>query len=62
MQQYNEVPKEKFFLHCAGGYRSVIMASMLKARGIHNMVNVEKGMSGIKNTPVKLSSFACQSK
>lgn len=44
-------PKEKkTFIHCAGGYRSVIMASLLKARGIHNVVNVEKGMSGIKNT------------
>lgn len=44
-------PKEKkTFIHCAGGYRSVIMASLLKARGIHNVVNVEKGMAGIKNT------------
>ncbi|HEY0046241.1 MAG TPA: rhodanese-like domain-containing protein, partial [Flavobacterium sp.] len=38
----------KTYIHCAGGYRSVIMASLLKARGFHNIVNVEKGMSGIK--------------
>lgn len=53
-QQLAEVPKdEDFYLHCAGGYRSVIMASILKARGYHNMINVEKGFGGIKNTSVK---------
>ena len=59
-EQLAEVPKEdEFFLHCAGGYRSVIMASILKSRGYHNMINVEKGMSGIRNTDVKLSTFTC---
>lgn len=53
-EQLAEVPKdEEFYLHCAGGYRSVIMASILKARGYHNMINVEKGFGGIKNTSVK---------
>lgn len=53
-EQLAEVPKnEGFYLHCAGGYRSVIMASILKARGYHNMINVEKGFAGIKNTAVK---------
>ncbi len=52
--QLAEVPVSKpFYIHCAGGYRSVIMASILKARGYHNMVNVEKGFAGIKNTSVK---------
>jgi hydroxyacylglutathione hydrolase len=58
----NEIPKdETFFLHCAGGYRSVIMASVLKSRGFHNMINVEKGMSGIRNTNVPLTKFSCPS-
>ena len=57
----DEVPSDKFYVHCAGGYRSVIMASILKSRGIHNLVNVEKGMSGIRNTAVRLSSFVCPS-
>lgn len=49
-----EVPQDtEFYIHCAGGYRSVIMASMLKARGYHNMINVEKGFGGIKGTAVK---------
>lgn len=53
-EQLAEVPQQdEFYLHCAGGYRSVIMASILKARGYHNMINVEKGFGGIKNTSVK---------
>jgi hydroxyacylglutathione hydrolase len=61
-EQLAEVPKEeKFFLHCAGGYRSVIMASILKARGYHNMINVEKGIAGIRNTNVPLTAFVCPS-
>ncbi|MNX71828.1 putative polyketide biosynthesis zinc-dependent hydrolase BaeB [compost metagenome] len=59
-EQLSEVPKEEeFYLHCAGGYRSVIMASILKARGYHNIVNVEKGMAGIRKTGIKLSTFVC---
>jgi len=60
--RFSEVPTEKdFFMHCAGGYRSVIMASILKSRGIHNIINVEKGMSGIRNTNVPLTKFVCPS-
>src|SRR5690606_29699849 len=37
----SEIPKEEtFYVHCAGGYRSVIWASIMKARGYHNMINV----------------------
>ncbi len=57
-----EVPKdEPFYLHCAGGYRSVIMGSILKSRGYHNMVNVEKGIAGIRGTNVGLTHFVCPS-
>ncbi|THF53372.1 MBL fold metallo-hydrolase [Flavobacterium supellecticarium] len=60
--QLSEVPTESdFYLHCAGGYRSVIMASILKARGYHNIINIEKGISGIRNTPVALTKFVCPS-
>lgn len=60
--QLSEVPKnEDFYLHCAGGYRSVIMASILKARGYHNMINVEKGIAGIRNAGVPLTKFVCPS-
>lgn len=61
-QNFSEVPKnEEFYLHCAGGYRSVIMGSILKSRGIHNFINVEKGISGIRNSGLKLTNFVCPS-
>ncbi|WP_313806936.1 MBL fold metallo-hydrolase [Flavobacterium sp.] len=61
-EQLAEVPKEEdFYIHCAGGYRSVIMASILKSRGYHNMINVEKGMAGIRNTDIPLTKFVCPS-
>ena len=54
------VPKnENFFLHCAGGYRSVIMASILKSRGLHHFTNIEKGISGIRTTNIPLTLFVC---
>lgn len=37
------------YVHCAGGYRSVIGASMLKRQGIHNLRNVEGGWAKIKD-------------
>lgn len=61
-EQLAEVPKdEEFYLHCAGGYRSVIMASILKARGYHNMINVEKGFAGIKATNLQTTLNESQS-
>lgn len=61
-ENFQSVPKgTDFFLHCAGGYRSVIMASILKSRGIHNIINVEKGMNGIKQTNVSCTQFECPS-
>jgi rhodanese-related sulfurtransferase len=61
-ENFQSIPKgDDFFLHCAGGYRSVIMASILKSRGIHNLINVEKGMSGIKQTSVSCTKFVCPS-
>ncbi len=50
--RFEELPDNHFYVHCAGGYRSVIMASIMKSRGVHNFTNVEKGMSGIKATSV----------
>jgi hydroxyacylglutathione hydrolase len=61
-ENFQSVPRgEDFFLHCAGGYRSVIMGSILKSRGIHNLINVEKGMNGIKQTTVPCTQFVCPS-
>jgi hydroxyacylglutathione hydrolase len=53
-------PKDKpFILHCAGGYRSMIAASILKARGWNNVVDVDSGFAGIERTHVRMSEFVC---
>jgi hypothetical protein len=39
---------QNIYLHCAGGYRSVIAASLIKQQGIHNLRNVLGGWSQIK--------------
>lgn len=54
---------EHFYLHCAGGYRSMIAASILNARGIRNFTEVEGGMKAIRETgKVPLETAACSSK
>lgn len=57
-----EFPKdEPFYVHCAGGYRSVIAASILKSRGFDQIINVEGGFSAIKNTNLETTTFVCPS-
>jgi glyoxylase-like metal-dependent hydrolase (beta-lactamase superfamily II)/rhodanese-related sulfurtransferase len=56
----SEFPKEEeFYLHCAGGYRSMIAASILKSRGYHNVVNVLGGFASIKKTGIKTTNYVC---
>jgi hydroxyacylglutathione hydrolase len=55
-------PEEHFFLHCAGGYRSMIAASILEARGFRNFSEVEGGFNAIAKTTVPRTDFVCQSK
>jgi glyoxylase-like metal-dependent hydrolase (beta-lactamase superfamily II)/rhodanese-related sulfurtransferase len=51
--------EKEFYLHCAGGYRSMIALSILKNRGIHRGVNVIGGMKAIKNTEISLQKSSC---
>lgn len=53
---------EHFFVHCAGGYRSMIAASILNSRGIRNFTEIEGGFNKIKETVIPRSNFVCQSK
>ena len=47
----SEFPTNKdFYVHCAGGYRSVIAASILKARGYSKVIDVAGGYGAIKKT------------
>ncbi|WP_417608065.1 MBL fold metallo-hydrolase [Owenweeksia hongkongensis] len=56
----SEFPKEEtFHVHCAGGYRSVIAGSILKSRGIHNLINVEGGYGAIKKTGIPVTDYVC---
>ncbi|WP_044397284.1 rhodanese-like domain-containing protein [Lacinutrix sp. Hel_I_90] len=58
----SEFPEEEpFYMHCAGGYRSVIAASILKSRGIHNMIDIAGGMGAIKQVGIPVSDFVCPS-
>lgn len=59
-QHLAQFPKDKpFIVHCAGGYRSMIAASILKQRGWDDFVDVEGGFSAIKETDVKRTEYVC---
>ncbi len=51
--------EDTFYIHCAGGYRSVIASSILKARGYHNMVDVAGGFKAIKEAGLNVSDYVC---
>ena len=55
-------PQEHFFMHCAGGYRSMIAASILQARGYRNFTEIEGGYNAIAKTNLPRTNFVCQSK
>ena len=53
--------KNPFYVHCAGGYRSMIAASILKSRGIHNLIDIKGGFAKIKETGIEVSDYICPS-
>jgi glyoxylase-like metal-dependent hydrolase (beta-lactamase superfamily II)/rhodanese-related sulfurtransferase len=55
-------PNEHFFMHCAGGYRSMIAASILQARGYRNFSEIEGGFNAIAKTNIPKTDFMCASK
>lgn len=58
----SDLPTENdFFIHCAGGYRSVIASSILKSRGIHNLIDIAGGYKAIKETDIQVTDFVCPS-
>ncbi|WP_299517984.1 rhodanese-like domain-containing protein, partial [uncultured Flavobacterium sp.] len=61
-KRLNEFPKDKpFVLNCAGGYRSIIAASILKQNGFSNFSDVVGGFSEIKKTSIPTTEFVCPS-
>ena len=53
--------KVPFYIHCAGGFRSMIAVSILKSRGIHNLIDVKEGFKAIKEVGIKTSNYVCPS-
>ncbi|MBS4064865.1 MAG: MBL fold metallo-hydrolase [Chitinophagaceae bacterium] len=45
---------DNLYVHCAGGYRSVIASSLLKRQGFHNLRNVLGGWSKIKEQKIEI--------
>ena len=61
-EHLSEFPSDKdFYVHCAGGYRSVIAASILKSRGVHNLVDVAGGFAEIKKAGIPVTADVCMS-
>lgn len=56
-----KVDKNKsYFVHCAGGYRSMIFTSILKARGYDNLIDVKGGFKAIKESgKLQVSDYVC---
>lgn len=61
-KRLDEIPKDELFvLHCAGGYRSMIAASILKQLGWNNFVDVSGGFSEIKQSQLPVTEYVCPS-
>ncbi|NNJ56006.1 MAG: MBL fold metallo-hydrolase, partial [Bacteroidia bacterium] len=51
---------EDYYVHCLGGYRSVIFISLLKSKGFQNLINVQEGFDGIKKTnKFEITEYVC---
>lgn len=51
--------EETYLLHCAGGYRSMIAASILRARGFANLVDVKGGWDALEETDIPKTDYIC---
>ena len=61
-EHLNDFPENRnFYIHCAGGYRSMIAASILKSRGIHNLIDIKGGFGAIKQSGIVISDYVCPS-
>lgn len=55
-------PQEHFYIHCAGGYRSMIAGSILQARGYRNFTEIAGGYNAIAKTELPKVESACSAK
>ncbi|MGB0888559.1 MAG: MBL fold metallo-hydrolase [Vicingaceae bacterium] len=62
MGDSNSIEDKEHYVHCAGGYRSVIAISILKAKGFHQLTNIEGGFDAIKeHENIPKSNWVCAS-
>ena len=53
-------PTKTYYVHCAGGYRSMIFASIMRARGFYNLIDVQGGFKAIKEINVfPITDYVC---
>ena len=58
----SEVSKDKtYYMHCRSGYRSTVAASILKARGFENLVNVHGTFEEMVKSEIPTKEFVCPS-
>jgi len=57
MAEYDK--NEEYYIHCTGGYRSMITSSILKAHGIENVIDVAGGYNDIKEAGIKVTEYVC---
>jgi len=50
---------EEYYLHCKGGYRSMITSSILKARGFHNIVDIQNGWNDLEVSDLPQTDYVC---
>ncbi|MFT6865231.1 MAG: hydroxyacylglutathione hydrolase [Cyclobacteriaceae bacterium] len=61
-ENMNQVdPKKQYHVHCAGGYRSMIASSIMKSRGVHNIVDIAGGFKAISETDIPKTAYVCPS-
>lgn len=62
-ENFNSIDKNKtYFVHCAGGYRSVIFNSIMRSRGYDKLIDVAGGFKAIKeNGNIPTTTFVCPS-
>ncbi|GAB5551631.1 MAG: MBL fold metallo-hydrolase [Saprospiraceae bacterium] len=54
-------PQESYFIHCKGGYRSMIFSSILRARGFQKLIDIDKGWNAIEKSGIPLTGYVCPS-
>ena len=52
---------QEYYIHCVGGYRSMIASSILKANGIDKVIDVNGGFDAMKESGLKMTEYVCPS-